>query len=262
MSLFKAILRNLGLSGSRRRRRPYAAPLEPAAMPSLRPLPRRLPSRPKLSSADLWALATGGIDTMLSGDSLNQLKVRRFSNTLKPILAKWWNTTDRASLIRNLQWLLHEGHRHGLVDHIAFLERRLENPAFGTESPLSKLDEFIIQNLDPLKRSRLVAWDLTRLPLLARCGFGCGYLTEAEAWEWIRKAAFALRNQFDSWPETGADFMLGYRYWCLLCDIKRDFSPALVIYQKLMTDPTSPWNTLPWAIDPQTLTGLRLPEQP
>ncbi|MDL2261501.1 DUF1266 domain-containing protein [Methanimicrococcus sp. OttesenSCG-928-J09] len=55
----------------------------------------------------------------------------------------------------------------------------------------------------------LLAWDLERVGYLARLFYKIGYISEDEAWDWIKKAAVESKNTFNSWEEYIVSLLIG-----------------------------------------------------
>ena len=176
--------------------------------------------------------------------------MRYSSKTSRICLADWWGVTDRQSLFERMEWLAEEGHRSELEKRIPQLADLLRSVQNGDQIHLSKHDEFIANHIHLLKRLNFGAWDHCRLINVARWGCSAGFLTEAEAWFWIRKAALFLRLQYTSWKDVGDDFLLGYRYWSINAVPIPSIPEA---YEYLVHHASSPWKNISWDIDPKEL---------
>ena len=55
----------------------------------------------------------------------------------------------------------------------------------------------------------LIAWDLERIGYLARLFYQIGYISEDEAWDWIKKAAAETKKNFKSWEEYIVSVLIG-----------------------------------------------------
>jgi hypothetical protein len=91
-----------------------------------------------------------------------------------------------------MDWLVEEGHR-GNADFVAQAEAAIP---------------------DPEARQRgLLAWDFSRLVLLARSCYFAGYIDEATAWSYIDKAAQGVAGRFTTWSEYGKGFVAVRELW-------------------------------------------------
>lgn len=211
------------------------------------------PTQKKLSPAQLWILAADGVLNESNQDPFDRIDLDRSPQACQAGLAKWWNASDKAALLKQLAWLRDGGHRHALAQEIAKVADMLAVAEEGEETGLSPHGQFIADHLPELKRLKFIAWDHSRLINLARSGFTAGYLSEKEAWHWMAGAALVIRNELTSWKDVGDDFLLGYQYWSL----PEGPAPSTTrAYDRLMAT-NSPWNSLRWDIAPQALSAVR-----
>ena len=91
----------------------------------------------------------------------------------------------------------------------------------------------------------IVGWDFTRYISVCRWGYAAGYFTEPEAWARIIPAARIIRHTFTSWRELGENYMIGRHYW----SPEQNGHLYRRALERLLTDPASPWNRLPWDVD-------------
>ncbi len=209
-------------------------------------------------SPHAWALATTAITFEYNGDRSPTLTgiavtaaVRQRELTL---LSKWWDVNSREDLLKTLKWLQYQGHRQefqtlgrqveALTDD-AFTKLRTQLQSDGEQ--LNRLDS-VRRNYPKLGSKGILAWDLIRYIALCRWGYAVGYLSEAEAWDHIMPAALQLQQTFTSWQDLEDDFLIGREYWS-----NGQANPTSlqfqIIYDQLLVDTNSPWNTLPWATD-------------
>lgn len=55
----------------------------------------------------------------------------------------------------------------------------------------------------------LLAWDLERVGYLARLFVNAGYLSQEEAWDWMKKAGALIKEHFSSWEEYMVSLLMG-----------------------------------------------------
>jgi hypothetical protein len=55
----------------------------------------------------------------------------------------------------------------------------------------------------------VLAWDLERAGYLARIFAHLGWITEAEAFDWLQKTAVEIKKTFDNWEEYAVSIMIG-----------------------------------------------------
>ncbi|MDQ8702772.1 DUF1266 domain-containing protein [Streptomyces sp. LHD-70] len=92
----------------------------------------------------------------------------------------------------------------------------------------------------------VAAWDVGRASKMARWGRGARYATEPETYEAIERAGAGARAAYHSWEEFSAGYVLGR---CLHFDEEefgRWYTTVLDAHRALVTDPDSPWLTVPF----------------
>ncbi|MCO8307687.1 DUF1266 domain-containing protein [Streptomyces sp. RKCA744] len=90
------------------------------------------------------------------------------------------------------------------------------------------------------------AWDHGRASAMARWGLAARYCTLQEAEEAVIAAGRACRQNYRTWPEFSAAYILGR---CLHFDEEEFgswYQDMLTAHRILTTDPASPWLTIPW----------------
>jgi hypothetical protein len=181
------------------------------------------------------------------------------SPMLGTMLRRDWGIQDRAALIERLEWLAAEGHRKEYDDMGARLRKMGQPPADPLH--LFRPEEFLSLSVHEQvalrERARLalallpahpslVAWDFGRLAMLARWGFSAGFLSEAEAWAWVERAAAAVEQGFGSWLDVGESYLAGLRFWSNDKESLVDDTQAAL---DRLLDPKrtrSPWNRVPF----------------
>ncbi|MFM9370854.1 DUF1266 domain-containing protein [Streptomyces sp. Da 82-17] len=92
----------------------------------------------------------------------------------------------------------------------------------------------------------VAAWDVGRASKMARWGRGARYATEPEMHEAIERAGAGARAAYHSWEEFSAGYVLGR---CLHFDQEEFgdwYTTVLDAHRALVTDPDSPWRTVPF----------------
>ena len=75
-----------------------------------------------------------------------------------------------------------------------------------------------------------------RAVLVARWGYAAGYISEAEAWNYIVPLAQRIQRTFSSWQELGDDYLAGRFTWNPNVGDNRRFEWA---YRFLLMDPAA-----------------------
>ena len=139
-------------------------------------------------------------------------------NTLK----KFWDISDRESLMDTINWLYSEGHRVPFLNDLA--DGTITDPEEWTD------------NID--------AWDFCRIMSLARWGAAAGYISDDEAWNQLKMCGSFLEQRYSSFEDIANHYLNGYEYWF-------DEAPneSFVAAYDYLTDPEnneSPWNLIKW----------------
>lgn len=126
--------------------------------------------------------------------------------------------------------------------------------------------EQLVGRLDGLSRSgyrarayRLtgvapLAWDAALYVDIARRGFACGLIDEADAWTALKNIVPAVAGTYGSWGEYAEHYLLGRRVWRegLRGTADSGFPAAQDVadaHLRALLDPAnraSPWNMAPW----------------
>ncbi|MEU6142652.1 DUF1266 domain-containing protein [Streptomyces sp. NPDC047081] len=99
-----------------------------------------------------------------------------------------------------------------------------------------------------------LAWDAALYVDIARRGFGCGLITEADAWTALRNIVPSVVRTYASWQEYADHYLLGRQVW--RDGLRGAGDPDLPAPQtvadahlRALLDPanaSSPWNLAPW----------------
>ena len=198
-----------------------------------------------LPPARQWALGAGGILTTLNSESFDKLRFECGPAASRESLRDWWSVNDPQELTNTLHWLWEEGHRTGCERLCRSLPPTGNRSFIAPNQDSSGLYAFMSSNLEELKASGLVGWDLSRLVNVARWGYTAAFIPESEAWIWISHAAQELQRSYRSWEALGRDFLLGYEFWRRSTGANVDFD-LNSLYDWLLSDPESPWCRLAW----------------
>lgn len=213
---------------------------------------------PPSESQKSWALATCAVLTEINGRRHDMLGgCERTPEEIKvwqDILAKWWNTHNRAELLETLKWIEETGHRQqfdAMAKDLstASSEQRADIRQNVASNPsVSNRVEVVLKYGDELGAKSITAWDFSRYISLCGWGYIVGYLTEEEAWERIMPAAALLQRTFKSWEDLGKNHVVGREFWSLN-QTQENGARTQRCFKKLRTDPSSPWLQLNWDTD-------------
>jgi hypothetical protein len=105
---------------------------------------------------------------------------------------------------------------------------------------------FVHDHIDRPEETSVAAWDVGRLVHYVGLGWGAGYLSEAEAWQAIGRAARIALDAYDSWPAYGRGFVYGRWFWAgYWADGMKETAEAI---DELLA-PGGGWHDLPWPVD-------------
>ncbi len=107
--------------------------------------------------------------------------------------------------------------------------------------------DYLREHADTYRQRNLVAGDVATTIDLARRLFAAGTLDEATAWAWIRAAARTARAAYGSWGEYATALLL----WTRMDFQNMTRADRTAAYYA--KQPSSPWQQVPWDIDPGLL---------
>ena len=223
-------------------------------LPDFRPIHSLLASTGDRSSSLTvqqkgWALATSAMLTerneqrhdLLGGSEATAAEVTHWKGTLR----EWWGVRNRNDLLRTLVSLEMAGHRRRFEKMGATLPSE-GNPANDPEH--ARQIALVRSHYARLGKKSLLGWDYARFVSLCRWGYLVGYLNEDEAWQWIMPKARELQKTFDSWEDLGENYLIGREFWSLEETATHGWRYRAA-YQRLLSNPESPWVRFPWTLD-------------
>jgi len=200
---------------------------------------------------------------MLGGCDRSPKEIKAWQDSL----AKWWNTHNREELLETLSWIEDGGHRRQFDEiaqdlsaaspaQLVHIRRQVEdNPS------VSNKVEIVLTHQREFGAKSITAWDYSRYVSLCGWGYIAGYLTEDEAWQRIMPAARLLQRTFTSWEELGKNHVVGREFWSLK-QTQKNGDQTRQCFEKLKTDPASPWRTLDWNMNIATPQKAQKQNQP
>ncbi|UCF71189.1 MAG: DUF1266 domain-containing protein [candidate division WOR-3 bacterium] len=203
-----------------------------------------------------WVLATTAILTEYNHEQHDILEgVDRTEDNItkhKMLLNYWWGIDSREDLFFLLEWLEQIGHRKRF-DEMGQYMNTLSREEFNRMlRGLNKDDrsswETVMEHWSALGPKSLVGWDYCRYIHLCRRGYLLGYVSKNEAWSLIMPKARLLQATFDSWKDLGENYLIGREFWSFeRTEASGEFFHQA--YEKMINDPASPWNTIPWGLN-------------
>ncbi|MCG8453114.1 MAG: DUF1266 domain-containing protein [Spirochaetales bacterium] len=199
------------------------------------------------------ALSVGAIHGEQITAYVNSLETGINTKRLSKMLRKWWDIHNREDAISVINWLISEGHRE--VYPLILEALKTNNPkkvfcSLGKEHR-NEINEFY-ENINNSKKelnetleisekdldNGILGWDVSRIVLLARTCFDCGFFSKEEAWKILGIANNLAHEKFSSWRELSNSVLIGGTMWG-----GYDFiSNKIYITEDLFKKENSPWN--------------------
>jgi hypothetical protein len=203
---------------------------------------------PRLSTAQLWAIAAGANLAYERGDGLDRLEFGCGARCAQTMLRGGWGVNGTSDAEPMLVLLARVGHTAVLRLDLAALssvpQAKLE-PWLRAQPPDRRQRlRFAYQHRVEFKNGELLGWDLGRLINVARAAYTAGWMDESTAWAHILPAARRLQQAYSSWDELSQNYLLGRRYWAGADETQVKFEAAAAW---LRTNPQSPWRQLDWS---------------
>jgi hypothetical protein len=162
-------------------------------------------------------LAYGAILSLYRLESPRILQVMENHEILKDGLSAAWEVNNTEEAVQTLEWLLSEGHRTKFDELLlalkagqSFTEEEVGKSQECYESAkegMMKRLSFTKSNFDQV--NTIAAWDFDRAVNIARWSYIVGYITEEQAWGYIKRAAEAASPIFQSWNDYFISFAFG-----------------------------------------------------
>jgi hypothetical protein len=149
-----------------------------------------------LGAGQKFALALAAPHAHLLDDGGTTLLAGEEPSVARELLAEAWNVKDPVTLRDTLEWLLDEGHQAQLEQARTAAVRSV----------------FVVSHEAALARG-IRAWDWGRAVQVVRWAVSAGYLSDAEAWEWLDDVAERTSRAYGSWEEFAAQYALGAAFW-------------------------------------------------
>jgi hypothetical protein len=192
------------------------------------------------SSAERWALALAGISTQTESKNINnQWEIGGWNETGKSaewcrnVLKKLYGVESREQLDSAATYIAATGDTASARELLS---------ASGGQAAADYQKGFVQSHRDEIARRGLLAWDLARMVTIAGWGKLGGYLSEDEYWARAMPAAQRIQITYDSWRSYADGYKLGQLFWSQ----GQEHPPTNDAIAALLSDPHSPWVTLPW----------------
>jgi hypothetical protein len=183
---------------------------------------------------------------------------RRYEDCMIP-LQNTWGITNRQALLEtleNLRTSLQREHYAKIVQVIPTLSSKAYKALIAKTPEPERLFQYemVRKNTFNIQLNSFLAWDLVRIPYLAKLGVNLGYITEKEFFDYCLPIARAMQMNFRSWQHLLDDFLAGRIFWSGSSS-KYSVGLAKRIRNALLNDKHSPINKIPW----NTPLGVEMP---
>ncbi|WP_239617919.1 DUF1266 domain-containing protein [Cohnella mopanensis] len=220
---------------------------------------RKNPNASVLTVEQYAALNVGAINAEQTMYFCDSLHTGSDKNEMRRNLTDYYDIVDRDTALMTLEWLSSRGHRiyfeaikqfvSGLstaVDETVLEEDEKVN-TYNYMKNLNNTIEDLVKNKHINKRvdlstQSIVGWDMGRLVLITRCCYEMAYLSEEEAWNYIRKAHRECQNAYLDWKELADGYIIGR---CMWGGSNMMLHGIMEIAKELIEDDDSPWLKYP-----------------
>ena len=157
----------------------------------------------------------GALLTGTHGEPYQTLTLIQDEEYTSNILENGWGIEDREDGLDMLESLL--GGRHAELFAEDFANAKAgnydemdEDDVEDYEASIEAINEILeLPKELILACDTLYAWDLDRIGYLVRLFVNMEYISEAEAWEWMKKAAVKVKETFSTWEEYIISLLMG-----------------------------------------------------
>lgn len=205
----------------------------------------------------IWALAASAM--LAEGNNephvlLARERSEEYIQAYRRLLDQSWGIKGRSDLLSNLGWLEQGGHRAEFEQMGAQIDE-LDEAQYN--AVLAKYQDYpdtyqrivVVRKYHRILGAKsILAWDFCRYINLCRWAYIAGYITEDEAWAKIIPIARQIQKSFSSWQEMGEDYLIGREFWSYT-ESQRSGEKYRNIYQKLVSDASSPWHYSAWNLN-------------
>jgi hypothetical protein len=220
----------------------------------------RNPSEGHLTPDQLRAMQVGAVHGEQNSFYYNSLETGIPANKLAQMLVDGWGIRNSGDAHETIAWLLGEGHRIFFPGIYSIIQTEIDPqsaiPGSFPEESLDTVFEFYdnlkgamnglaedIQAREQDYERGVLAWDISRVALLARSCSDCGYISSNEAWQYIFQADAMAQETFSDWRELRNSLVIGRAMWNGYGNHLNGF---ISISNDLLTGDKSPWNIIPF----------------
>ena len=236
-------------------RQPRRQDAAPAAAPAVAPAAKL---RSPTGAQKEWALAASALLTEFRKERHDRIGARTQERAAiaRSTMKESWGVVNRADLIEALE-SLDDGGSHRTFMMLGKRLSEASDEDFKAMLAVPGLDRETIHSFKIVREyfpqlgaKGLVGWDRARYISLCRWGYEAGFMDEEEAWEKIMPAAAIIQSTFSSWQDLGENYLIGREFWSYAKTLENG-KLMWAAYDRLMANPESPWNRIPWDLNLQ-----------
>lgn len=198
-----------------------------------------------------WAIATTAMLAAIDYEGVDTLSSGGSGIGVRNLLQNSWGISNGEELLQTLQAIEQGGHRRTFSALGARTANLSSDQLAAIVNQLSSEDANSVmvahRYYEKYASQSITAWDYVRYISLCRWGVAAGYISAEDAWPRVMYAAQILQQTFTSWRELGENYLVGREFWSLR-QTKIDGEQMRAIYEKLLSDPGSSWNRIPWSL--------------
>ncbi|MBO1254834.1 DUF1266 domain-containing protein [Alteromonas sp. 5E99-2] len=226
---------------------------------------RQNENAPMLTNAEQFSLSIGSMLAEHRQAYSNSLEMGEDDlDEVAEGLAQAWEIMDSETAKDVLNWLLAEGHRilypyvfnglkyddeDELLEYIHSITDDKKIGAkiyhFSMQLKQSRVDLFEsdVVSLDTDLDIDITAWDMGRCVAVARMCYEVSYLSEDEAWDFIKHAAEIAKPIYSSWKTFGHAYLVGRAMWS---GPGMQLDNMIFDFKNHIEHENSPWLKHPW----------------
>lgn len=225
----------------------------------------------------LWLISLSGHLSMQNGYSLNTLKHHNknytdesVANGNLSILDNAYGVTTKEELIETLNVFYNTSNSQVFMSCMAELTRNdllaryyIENKSTAYQNtPIGIMSDWAGIHKFSLARCGIRAFDIGRYAFLCRCGVSVNFLTEEEAWHYLKPIGKLAQTLFISWQEYATSYVVGRCIWQKITtqetysepnpdfnfshDLFEKINDTAATLQSILADDEHPWCQLDW----------------
>ena len=182
----------------------------------------------------------------------NSLSAGNDLNFYADKMGTWYGITDAETAHQFIQTRLKDGFRdfyNEIVKEFTLTKGEVSLIPFDDEDSKEELASYF-ENIKEVLASRegqfwfsnglgvTDGFDHGRIAYVIRSSYTLGYLSAAEAWDYLEIIGKMAIDKFSSWNEYAKSYLLGRTVWC---GDDGDFSSFSEVTRYLVSSPNSPW---------------------